>query len=173
MQAWRAREYVRLLVMGRPVDHCKLLPWMCAASERGNLDSRAFVDLEDSRFKCMFMAYGACLNRFILGCCKMLFVVVSHLSGPYEGTLLGALTLDADDHLFDVAYAIVLGENEDWYWFLSLLHECLGGMKPAIILDRHRSNCYMQCLECLSWRTIVIVLYISEKLCEVSWEARN
>ena len=45
MQAWRGKEYVRLFVMGRPVDHYKLLPWMCAAIERGNLDSRAFVEL--------------------------------------------------------------------------------------------------------------------------------
>jgi len=36
MQSWRAREYVRLLVMGKPVDHYKLLPWMCAAIERAN-----------------------------------------------------------------------------------------------------------------------------------------
>ena len=138
MQAWRAREYVRLLVMGRPVDHYKLLPWMCAAIERGNPDSRAFVELEGTRFKRMFVAYGACLNGFILGCRKVLFVDASHLSGPYEGTLLGAVALDADNHLFDVAYAIVASENnDDWLWFLSVLRECLGGMKPVIMTDRH------------------------------------
>ena len=42
---------------------------------------------------------------------KMILVDVSHLSG-----LLGAVALDADNHLFDFAYAIVSGENkEDWY----------------------------------------------------------
>ena len=95
---------------------------MCAAIERGNPDYRAFVELEGPRLKCMFIAYGGCLNGFILGCRKMLFVDVSHLSGPYKGTLLGAVALDADNYLFDVAYAVVLGENHnDWYWFLSCL----------------------------------------------------
>ena len=84
MQAWRAREYIQLLVMGRPVNHYKVLPWMCAVIERANPDSRAFVELEGSRFKRMFVAYGACLNGFILGCRKVLFVDGSHLSAPYE-----------------------------------------------------------------------------------------
>ena len=45
----------------------------------------------------------------------MLFVDGTHLSGPYEGTLLTVVALDADNHLFDVAYALVGGEtNEDW-----------------------------------------------------------
>ena len=46
MQYWRAREYVRLLVIGKPVDHYKLLPWMCVAIVRANADSRAFVELD-------------------------------------------------------------------------------------------------------------------------------
>jgi len=129
--------------MGRPVDRYKLLPWMCVAIERENPDSRAFVELEGSRVKRMFIAYGACLNGFILGCQKILFVDGAHLSGSYEGTLLGVVALDADDHLFDVAYAIVSGENyDDWYWFLSVLYECLGGMKPVIMSDRHRDESY-------------------------------
>jgi len=71
IQAWRAREYVWLLVMGRPVDHYKLLPWMCVAIERENPDSRAFVELKGSRFKRMCIAYSACLNGFILGSRKI------------------------------------------------------------------------------------------------------
>ena len=41
----------------------------------------------------------------------MLFVDGTHLSGPYEGTLLAAVALDADNHLFDVVYAVVGGEQ--------------------------------------------------------------
>jgi len=116
---------------------------MCVAVERGNPDFRAFAEVEGSRFKRMSIAYSVCLNGFILGCQKMLFVDASHLNGPYKGTLLGAIALDADDHLFDVTSAIVSGENnENWYWFLSVLHENLGGMKPVIISDRHKSLLY-------------------------------
>ena len=67
----------------------------------------------------MFVAYGASLNGFILGCREMLFVDGMHLSHPYEGTLIAAITLDADKHLFDIAYAIVSAETkEEWLWFL-------------------------------------------------------
>jgi len=137
MQAWRAREYVRLLVMGNPVDHYKLLPWMCAAIERANADSRAFVELDGCRFQRMFVGLGASLKGFVMGSRKILFVNGTHLSGPYEGTMLAVVALDADNHVFDVVYAVIGGEtNEDWLWFLTILHECSGGLKSAVMSDR-------------------------------------
>jgi len=51
MQWWRAREYVRMLAMGRPEDHYKVLPWLCAAISRANPDSQGFVKLDGCRFK--------------------------------------------------------------------------------------------------------------------------
>jgi len=126
MQSWRERDYVRLLVLEKPVDHYKLLP-LCAAIVRANADSKAFIELDGCRFKHMFVAFGATLNCFILGC-KNMFVDGTHLSGPYEGTMLAAVALDADNHVYDVAYAIIGGEtDEDWLWFLTMLRECLGG----------------------------------------------
>ena len=107
---------------------------MCAAIERANPNSRALVELEDSRFNRMFVAYEACLHGFILECRKMLFVDVSYLSGSYKGTLLAVVALDANNYLHDVAYVVVKGENnDDWLWFCTVLHECLGGLKPVII----------------------------------------
>ena len=138
MQSWRAREYVRMLVMGKPVDQYKMLPWMCAAIVKANVDSRAFMELDGCRFKHMFVTFGACLNGFILGSRKMLFVDGTHLSGLYEGTMLAAIALDADNHIFDVAYAVVGGEtNENWLWFLTQLHECLSGLKTVVMSDRN------------------------------------
>lgn len=68
----------------------------------------------------------------------MLFVDGTHLSGPYSGTLLAACALDADNHLFDFAYAIVSGEtNEEWLWFLKMVSNCLCGLKPVIMSDRN------------------------------------
>ena len=42
-----------------------------------------------------------------------MFIDGMHLIGPYDGTLLGAVGLDAVDHLFDVAYAIVSSKNNE------------------------------------------------------------
>jgi len=90
---------VQLLTNGRLEDHYKLLPWICVAIVRANPNSRAFCELQGSRFKCMFVVYSTSLNGFILGCRKILFVDRAHLSGPYEGTTLSAIALEADDHL--------------------------------------------------------------------------
>jgi len=82
-------------VIGKLVDHYKLLPWMCVAIVRANPDSRAFVEPEGCWFKRMFVAFGASLNSFILGCKKRLFIDGTHLSGLYEGTMLVVMALDA------------------------------------------------------------------------------
>jgi len=69
----------------------------------------------------MFVAIGVYLNGFILGCGKM-FVDSTHWSGLYEGTMLTIVALDAENQIFNVAYAIVGGAtNEDGLWFLTLL----------------------------------------------------
>ena len=99
---------------------------------------RAFVELDGCRFKRMFVGLSSSLKGFVMGCRKILFVDGTHLSGPYEGTMLAAVALDADNHVFDVTYAVVGREtNEDWLWFLTTLHECLGGLKPVVMSDRN------------------------------------
>jgi len=144
MQAWRAREYVQLLVMGRSIDHYKILSWLCVAIVRLNPDSRAFCEVEGSRFKRMFVAYGASLNGFILACRKMLFMDGTLLSGLHEGTLMAAIALDADNDLFEFGYAIVSRETkEEWPWFLTALQGCLGGLKPLIMSNQNEGILYV------------------------------
>ena len=125
---------------------------------RANPDSRAFVELDGCRLKRMCVALGASLNGFILGCRNMLFVDGSHLSGPYEGMLFGAIALDSDNYMFDVAYAIVSFENNgDWERFLTNLRECLSGLPPVVMFDRNKAllcavpkvfcvDCYTYCV---------------------------
>jgi len=139
LQCRRAHKYVRFIVNGRPKDYYKLLLWICAAIVRANPNSRAFCELEGSRCKFMFVAHNASLNGFILGCRKILFVDGAHLSGLYDETILSFVTLDAKDHLFDVAYNVVSMENVDkWLWFFTVLRECLGRMQPVIMSERNQ-----------------------------------
>jgi len=108
-----------MMVLSRPEDHYKLLSWMCTIVFRANPESVAFCEVEDCRFQRMFVVYAANINGFQLGCRMMLFVDGCHFSGPYKGTLLAACALNADNHLFNFAYAIVSYESvEDWVWFL-------------------------------------------------------
>ena len=56
-----------------------------------------------------------------------------------KGTILSVVALDANNHLFDIAYAVISAENNDeWLWFLAVLHECLGGMQPMIMNDKNQ-----------------------------------
>lgn len=88
----------------------------------------------------MFVACDASLNGFILRYWKMLFIYGTHLSRPYERALMGAVTLNTDNHLFDVAYAIVSSENNNHLeWFLTVLCECLARMELFTMLGMHHS----------------------------------
>lgn len=136
-QSWRARERVRIMVQGKPDDQYKLLPWMCEAICRANPGSTAICELDGYRFKRLFVAYGACVNGFKY-CRPLLFLGGTHLNGPCKGVLLGACGMDADNRLLSVAYAIVSSEkNEEWSWFLEKVRDCLGGLRPVIMSERH------------------------------------
>ena len=93
MQSSRAHRYVRMVAMGKPQDHDKLLSWMCTTLVHANPDSRAFVELEGCWFKRMVIAYGASLNGFILIRRKTLFMDGAQLGRPYGGTLFGVVAL--------------------------------------------------------------------------------
>ena len=95
---------------------------MCAAIVRANPGSVTVCEVEDCRFYRMFIVYVANVNVFKLGYRLVLFVDGAHLSGPYKGTLLAVCALDADNHLFHFAYAIVYGEKvEEWVWFIEMV----------------------------------------------------
>ena len=62
--------------MWRQIHQCKVQSWSRAAIVSANPNSRAFREVEGSRFKRMFVAYGVSINGFILECQKILFVDV-------------------------------------------------------------------------------------------------
>jgi len=54
--------------------------------------------------------------------------------------MLAVYALDADNHLFNFAYAIVSSESpKDWVWFLQCVAQYIGGLKPVIMSDRGQS----------------------------------
>lgn len=105
---------------------------------RANPRSVVVCEVDGCRFYRKFVAYDVNVNGFKLRCRLVLFVDGTYLSGPYKGTLLTACALDADYHLFNFAYAIVCSEKiEEWVWFLEMVAQRLGGLKPVIMSDRH------------------------------------
>ncbi|KAK4388192.1 hypothetical protein Sango_2425800 [Sesamum angolense] len=61
-------------------------------------------------------------EKMMRGLRPVICVDVCHLKGAYGGVLLSAVSIDPDNNLFPICYAVVMKENKDtWDWFLTLL----------------------------------------------------
>ena len=130
---------MRLIVLRRPIEHYKLLLWMCVAIMRVSLGSVAFCEVEGSRFRRTFIAYTANVNGFKLRCRMILFVDGTHLSRPYGPWLLSMPWMQTTTYSI-LRKGIVCGEKiEEWVWFLETIAECLRGLKPVIMSNRNPS----------------------------------
>jgi len=78
MQSWRGREFVRIMVLSKLIDHCKLLSWMYIAIVIENRGSVTFLRLMNRRL--MLVVYTANVNGCKFGCGMILFI---------DDTLLG------------------------------------------------------------------------------------
>jgi len=94
MLSWRVRQFVQMMVLGKLVDHYKLLPWMCKAIVRANPGSIAVCEVDGCRFYRIFMVYATNVNGFKVGCKLVLFIDGTRLSRPHKRTLLPACALD-------------------------------------------------------------------------------
>uniref|UniRef100_A0A803N8W1 MULE transposase domain-containing protein n=1 Tax=Chenopodium quinoa TaxID=63459 RepID=A0A803N8W1_CHEQI len=69
-------------------------------------------------FKKIFISFDALYNGFLSGCRPFIGVDGTHLRGRYEGTLLVAASLDGDNGILPIAYAVVDKETkENWSFF--------------------------------------------------------
>jgi hypothetical protein len=97
-----------------------------------------FVHIQDSEvagcedFRVLhriFWAFGHCIQAFRY-CRPVLCVKSAPLCGKYQGVLLTALALDANDCLVPVAFAVAESETKDsWLWFLR-------NVKQAVVKER-------------------------------------
>jgi hypothetical protein len=79
------------------------------------------------QFQRIYISLDACKRGFKAGCRPFIGLDGCFLKGYYGGQLLSAVSQDANNHIYVVAYAVVDVENkENWKWFLTLLHEDLG-----------------------------------------------
>jgi hypothetical protein len=68
-----------------------------------------------------FWCFPQCVEAFRY-CCPVLSIDGTFLLGKYMGTLLVAISCDADNALVPLAFALVERENKDsWGWFLRLI----------------------------------------------------
>ena len=70
---------------------------------------------------CVFWAFGSCVEGFT-HCKPVIQIDSTFLYGKYIGKLLIAISIDANGHIFPLAFAIVEKESSNsWSWFLYTL----------------------------------------------------
>ncbi|XP_062075147.1 uncharacterized protein LOC133779171 [Humulus lupulus] len=95
---------------------------------------------EEDRFKYCFFSLRVSRRGF-LTCRPVLCVDDTILKMKYGGQMLCAVTLDANNHLYPVAFGIADSENHNsWKYFMSKLKETIGEVEDlAFVFDRHAS----------------------------------
>ncbi|KAK1312846.1 hypothetical protein QJS10_CPA07g00548 [Acorus calamus] len=106
----------------------KLILELRAELLKANPDSVVQYDLDvDYTFQRLFVCLHACRMGFIMGCRPFVGLDGCHLKGKHKGIMLSATSIDANNCLFSVAFAIVETESGDsWRWFLENLHSAIG-----------------------------------------------
>lgn len=139
LQAWRVKEKVKKELEGELEDLFKLIPGFCTRLiELMPGTVATWSSKEDNTFKRLFVAYGCSIGGFHAGCRPLIFIDVRHLSGPPEGSLVVASSLDADNGMYPLAYGVVTSEDEDdWLWFLQQLKLVVRDREVVIVSDRN------------------------------------
>uniref|UniRef100_A0AB38Z7H9 DBD protein n=1 Tax=Paeonia suffruticosa TaxID=45171 RepID=A0AB38Z7H9_PAESU len=138
-QAWRGMETAKEELQGSYKDAYNQLPWLCEKIVEKNPGSVAtLVIREDLSFHRLFVAFHASLYGFQNGCRPLLFLDTLSLNSKYPSELLTATSLDGNDGIFPVAFAIVDTVDDDsWRWFLSQLKSVLSTIQPiTFVADR-------------------------------------
>ncbi|KAL4273388.1 hypothetical protein GQ457_13G021560 [Hibiscus cannabinus] len=87
-----------------------------------NPGTTTIFHLDARLFQRMYVCLQACKNGFIQGCRRIIYVDGCHLKGYFQGYLLAAVGIDANDDIYHIAYAAVESENyASWHWFLDIL----------------------------------------------------
>ncbi|KAM6556399.1 hypothetical protein CsatB_003418 [Cannabis sativa] len=105
-KAWRCREKAVMYKRGTPAESYTKLYGYFYMLEQKNPGTITDIISEDNRFKYCFWSLDACRKGFKF-CRPVISIDGTFLKTKYGGTLLVAVAYDANNQLFQVAFAIV------------------------------------------------------------------
>ncbi|XP_010905594.1 uncharacterized protein [Elaeis guineensis] len=164
-QVWRGREVAQKELYDTLKETYSQLPWFCERILETNPGSVAILSTSlDSKFRRFFVSFHASLHGFEHGCRPLLFLDRIPLKANNQFKLLAAASVDGDDAIFPVAFAVVEDENYDsWIWFLGQLkyavttsrtitfvsnrQKGLDEAVPQVFEDSHHSYCLHHLVE--------------------------
>ncbi|XP_062096004.1 uncharacterized protein LOC133801742 [Humulus lupulus] len=139
-KAWRCREKALSYVRGTLEASYQKLPSYLFMLQQKNLGTLTDFVTEEDRFKYCCFSLGVSRRGFHTFR-PVLRVDGTFLKTKYGGQMLCAVALDANNHLYPVAFGIVDSENHDsWKYFMSKLKEAIGEVEDlAFVSDKHAS----------------------------------
>ncbi|XP_062104027.1 uncharacterized protein LOC133815175 [Humulus lupulus] len=139
-KAWRCREMALEYVRGTLEASYEKLPSYMFMLQQKNI--RMLIDffIEYDRFKYCFFSVGLSKREFRT-CCPVLCVDDTFLKTKYGRQMLCLVALDANNHMYLIAFAIVDSENHDsWKYFMSNLKKAVGEVEDLwFVSDKHAS----------------------------------
>ncbi|KAK8618216.1 hypothetical protein V6N13_132217 [Hibiscus sabdariffa] len=123
----RAKNLALEMVLGSHKGQYLMIYDYLGEIRTSNLGSTTILMLDNRVFLRVYICLHACKESYKAGCRPVLSIDGYHLKGYCGGTFLAAVSVDANDSIYPIAYAIVEAETEScWNWFLSLLGADLG-----------------------------------------------
>ncbi|PKA63438.1 Protein FAR-RED impared response 1 [Apostasia shenzhenica] len=140
-QVWRGREVAQKELFSNLKETYSLLPWHCERIMETNPGSIAILHTSvDSKFRRFFISYHASLHGFEHGCRPLVFLDRIPLKSNNQCKLLAAVSVDGNDAIFPIAFAVVEDETcNSWLWFLAQFKCALAKPRPiTFISDRQK-----------------------------------
>ncbi|KAL2526776.1 Uncharacterized protein Adt_11830 [Abeliophyllum distichum] len=117
--AWRARRFARILIESSDEHQFGLLWSYAAELLRTNPGSTCRIAVHEDKFQGIYVCLDVCKKGFLSGCRQLVRLDGCFLKGSFGGQMLVAVTLDANDCIYPLAFAIVEREQtSSWRWFM-------------------------------------------------------
>ncbi|XP_021661390.2 uncharacterized protein LOC110650636 [Hevea brasiliensis] len=124
MKAWRAREWAQKAINGNEQEQYGRLYDYREEILRTNLDTTFEFITDRGVFEGLYICLGPLKKAFNAGCRNLICLDGCWLKGTYGGQLLSVVTIDPNDCIFSIAYAVVKIENDqNRKWFLEHLKD--------------------------------------------------
>ncbi|KAL0378604.1 UNVERIFIED_CONTAM: hypothetical protein Sradi_3165900 [Sesamum radiatum] len=131
-QAYRAKKKALEAIEGKAEDQFDSLWDYASELRKSNPGSTVMMVMTNGddgngqrKFSKFYVCFDALKKGFLSGCRPVIGVDGCHLKG-HGGVLLTAVSIDPNNNLYPLAYAVVSGETrEAWQWFLELLRDDL------------------------------------------------
>ncbi|XP_019236299.1 PREDICTED: protein FAR1-RELATED SEQUENCE 2-like [Nicotiana attenuata] len=140
-KAWHAIQKGLSLLRGTTEQNYEQLPSYLYMMEQKNPGSYTnIVRDEENRFVYMFFMYGASISGWKY-CRPLIAVDGTFLKNKFRGVLLVAVTKDANNQIFPIAFGVVDKENNESYeWYFRELRKVIGIRNDLMFLsDRHKA----------------------------------